>query len=47
MMLIKYKAGDVAKDLGVNTKQMLDLLTEKFGEAKKHTSPLTLSLIHI
>lgn len=41
MMLIKYKAGDVAKDLGVNTKQMLDLLTEKFGEAKKHTSPLT------
>ena len=31
MMLIKYKAGDVAKNLGVNAKQMLDLLTEKFG----------------
>ena len=39
-MLIKYKAGDVAKDLNLPAKQVLDLLTEKFGEQKKHTSPL-------
>ena len=40
-MLIKYKAGDVAKDLGQPAKQVLELLGEKLGEQKKHTQPLT------
>jgi translation initiation factor IF-2 len=40
-MLIKYKAGDVAKDLNLTNKQVTDLLKEKFGEDKKHTTPLT------
>lgn len=39
-MIIKYKVGDVAKDLGVQNKQVIDLLSEKFGEVKKHTTPL-------
>ena len=40
-MVIKYKAGDVAKDLNLTNKQVTDLLKEKFGEDKKHTTPLT------
>ena len=32
-MLIKYKAGDVAKDLGLPNKELLEVITEKFGEA--------------
>ncbi|MFV0412704.1 MAG: translation initiation factor IF-2 [Oscillospiraceae bacterium] len=40
-MIIKYKLSDVAKDLDVQNKQVVDLLAEKFGEVKKHTTPLT------
>lgn len=40
-MLIKYKAGDLAKDLGVQNKELLEVITKKFGEGKKYTTPLT------
>ena len=40
-MLIKYKAGDVAKDLGLPNKELLEVVTKKFGEGKKYTTPLT------
>ena len=40
-MLIKYKAGDVAKDLGISNKELLEVVTKKFGEGKKYTTPLT------
>lgn len=40
-MIIKYKLSDVAKDLAVQNKQVVDLLNDKFGEVKKHTTPLT------
>ncbi len=39
-MIIKYKLGDVAKDLDVQSKQVTDLLNDKFGEVKKNTTPL-------
>ncbi len=39
-MVIKYKAGDVAKDLKLTSKQVVDLVTERYGEPVKHTSPL-------
>ena len=38
---IKYKLGDVAKDLGVQNKEIIELLSTLTGEAKKHTSPLS------
>lgn len=34
-MLIKYKAGDVAKDLGLPNKELLEVVTGRFGEGKK------------
>ena len=39
---IKYKLGDLAKDLGAASKDIIEMLSalEK-GEAKKHTTPLT------
>ena len=40
-MIIKYKLSDFAKDLDVQNKQVVDMLNEKFGEVKKHTTPLT------
>ncbi len=40
-MVIKYKAGDVAKDLNLTNKQVTDVLKEKFGADKKYTTPLT------
>ena len=40
-MLIKYKAGDLAKDLGVQNKELLEVVSKKFGEGKKYTTPLT------
>ncbi|MDL2219858.1 translation initiation factor IF-2 [Ruminococcaceae bacterium OttesenSCG-928-O06] len=40
-MIIKYKLSDFAKDIAVQNKQVVDLLNGKFGEAKKHTTPLT------
>ena len=38
---IKYKLGDLAKDLGAASKDIIEMLSalEK-GEAKKHTTPL-------
>ncbi len=41
-MIIKYKLNDVAKDLGMQNKQVADMLHDRFGgEAKKHATPLT------
>ncbi|MGD9559130.1 MAG: translation initiation factor IF-2 [Oscillospiraceae bacterium] len=40
-MIIKYKLSDFAKDLAVQNKQVVDLLNGKFGEVKKHTTPLS------
>ncbi len=40
-MIIKYKISDFAKDLDVQNKQVIELLSEKFGEVRKHTTPLT------
>ncbi len=39
-MIIKYKLSDFAKDVAVQNKQVVDLLSDKFGETKKHTTPL-------
>ena len=38
---IKYKLSDVAKDLNVQNKELIDFLYQTLGESKKHTSPLT------
>lgn len=38
-MLIKYKAGDVAKDLGLPNKELLEVVTKKFGEGKNIPPP--------
>ena len=40
-MVIKYKAGEVAKDLALQNKELLEVVGSKFGEGKKHTTPLT------
>ncbi len=40
-MTIKYKLSDFAKDMAVQNKQVVDLLDSKFGDVKKHTTPLT------
>ncbi|NLW79651.1 MAG: translation initiation factor IF-2 [Ruminococcaceae bacterium] len=40
-MIIKYKLSDFAKDVAVQNKQVVDLLSGKFGEVKKHTTPLS------
>ncbi len=40
-MIIKYKLSDFAKDIGAQSKQVIDALGDKFGEAKKSTAPLT------
>ena len=40
-MVIKYKAGELAKDLDLKSKDLLDLLEKKYGEKKKVTSALT------
>ncbi len=39
-MLIKYKLGDLAKDLGLSNKQLIETMG-KVGADKKHTSVLT------
>jgi translation initiation factor IF-2 len=39
-MVIKYKLGDLAKDLGLPNKEVISLLGE-FGAGKKHTTVLT------
>ncbi|MEG0178648.1 MAG: translation initiation factor IF-2 [Oscillospiraceae bacterium] len=40
-MTIKYKISDVAKDLDMGNKPVIDYLTEITGEVKKHTTNLT------
>ena len=40
-MIIKYKLSDFAKDMAVQNKQVVDLLSGKFGDVKKHTTPLS------
>ena len=41
-MLIKYRLGDVAKDLGRPNKELISLLGEYFPESpKKHQTVLT------
>ena len=39
--MIKYKLSDVAKDLNIPGKELLEMVSELTGEAKKHSSPLT------
>ena len=39
--MIKYKLSDVAKDLNLPAKEVLEMVSELTGEAKKHSSPLT------
>ena len=40
-MTIKYKLSDLAKDLGVQNKELIDLFAQWTGETKKHTTQLT------
>ncbi|MEG0396391.1 MAG: translation initiation factor IF-2 N-terminal domain-containing protein, partial [Oscillospiraceae bacterium] len=40
-MIIKYKISDVAKDLAIGNKPVIDLLAEMTGEVKKHTTALS------
>ena len=40
-MLEKYRVREVAKDLEIQGKELIDLLNEKFGEVKKPTTVLT------
>ncbi|MDD3429731.1 MAG: translation initiation factor IF-2 [Oscillospiraceae bacterium] len=41
-MTIKYKLSDIAKDLGLQNKQVIDFLSQKQGgEPKKHTASLS------
>ena len=40
-MMIKYRVHEVAKDLNVPSKEIIDLLQKHFGEVKKHMTALT------
>lgn len=40
-MTIQHKLSDLAKDLGVQNKALIDLFTQWTGEVKKHTAQLT------
>ena len=40
-MMIKYRVHEVAKDLNVPSKEIVDLLEKHFGEVKKHMTALT------
>ena len=40
-MIVKYKLGDLAKDLQLTNKEVITTLTEKFPGDKKHTTVLT------
>ncbi len=40
-MIIKYRLHDVAKDLNVSNKEVIELLERYFGETKKHMTALT------
>ena len=37
----KYKLSDVAKDLGVDQKEIIDLMEKNFSGEKKRTTALT------
>ena len=39
--MIKYKLSDVAKELNIPAKELLEMVSDLTGEAKKHSSPLT------
>ena len=40
-MMIKYRVHEVAKDMNVPSKEIIDLLQKHFGETKKHMTALT------
>lgn len=40
-MMIKYRVHEVAKDLNVPSKEVVDLLKKHFGDTKKHMTALT------
>ena len=40
-MMIKYRVHEVAKDLNVPSKEIVDLLEKHFGDVKKHMTALT------
>ena len=40
-MMIKYRVHEVAKDLGVASKEIIELLKNYLGEEKKHMTALT------
>ena len=40
-MLVKYRVHEVAKDLGIPSKDIIDLLGKHFEEPKKHMTALT------
>jgi translation initiation factor IF-2 len=40
-MMIKYRVHEVAKDLNVPSKEIIELLQKHFGEVKKHMTALT------
>ena len=40
-MTIQHKLSELAKDLGVQNKALIDLFTQWTGEVKKHTAQLT------
>ena len=39
--MIKYRVHEVAKDLGVASKEVIELLKNYLGEEKKHMTALT------
>lgn len=40
-MMIKYRVHEVAKDLGLPNKEVIDTLQKYTGETKKHMTALT------
>ena len=40
-MVVKYKLGELAKDLGLSNKEVITALGDKYGADKKHTSVLS------
>ena len=42
--MIKYRVHEVAKDLGIASKEVISLLKEHLGEEKKHMTALYISL---
>ena len=41
MSLQKYRIGEVAKDFGIPSKQVMELITEKYEKPKSHQQVLT------